>query len=149
MNINNPFVPPYALWYFWLAAAGWLIGPIIGFYFARKSQKDARRRAFRDIAKLIHEQTRHAPENNVGEVHRTTSATLTTEALKITEDIHCWNRHRFEKAWRAYCDPANKDFSKTDEWHADAAKLPDSGSDYKLVREQLLRELQLIVKYAA
>jgi hypothetical protein len=34
-------VPPYALWLFGLAAAGWIIGPLLGFYFGRRSQEEA------------------------------------------------------------------------------------------------------------
>ncbi len=43
-------IPPYALWLFGLAAMGWVIGPLLGYYLAQRSQRVAREFAAKDAA---------------------------------------------------------------------------------------------------
>jgi len=125
------------------------MGAVITWFATIRHERRRAKQAFRIFVAKLSEEIKSAKQNTLRTIHQHSSVQLVSEALIITEDICSCNRQRFEESWRAYCDHANKDFSKTEEWDAEAAKMPGLEFDYKLVREQLLRELELIVKYAA
>lgn len=125
------------------------IGIFLGNRIRLGSEAAQRRRIFRNCISCLIENMQGTDVEQLRQAHQNSISQITTESVNIREDIRRWNRNKFNKAWRAYCNTANKDFSKTDEWLAGMATEPGMGSDYKLVRDDLLRELRLIVKYAA
>jgi len=44
LSSDNSWIPPYGPWLFGVALIGWLIGPLLGFYFGKRSQIEAERR---------------------------------------------------------------------------------------------------------
>ena len=125
------------------------IGLFVGNRIHVGTEAAARRRGFRNLISRIMEDIRSADERELRRVHESSVAQVTTESTNIREDIHWWCRGRFDRSWRAYCDDTTKDFSKTNEWIADLAATPGLEFDYKLVRDELLRELKRIKKYAS
>jgi hypothetical protein len=124
------------------------IGLFIGNRIRVGSEAASRRRIFRNCISCIMEDVRGAEAQDLKQVHRDSVVKIKTESTNIKEDIHLWNRRKFDAAWRAYCDTTAKDFSKTNEWIADLSKTPSLEFDYRLVRDELLRELELILKFA-
>ena len=43
----NEHIPPYALWLFGLAAFGWIVGPVLGYYLGIHSQRETFKREAR------------------------------------------------------------------------------------------------------
>jgi len=129
-----------------------LLGIFVGLFFGNRlrlgSEAAGRRRNFRNCISCIMEEMRGVEEQELQRFYLASITKVTAESTNIREDIHWWNRHRFDVSWRAYCDTATKDFSKTDEWTACLAKTPGLEFDYRLVRDELLREIKLITKYA-
>jgi hypothetical protein len=126
-----------------------IIGLLLGNRLRLGSESDARRRSFRNFISRISEEFKAAKDQELRAVHQSSTAKITSEAANISEDIRRSRRHGFDRAWRAYCDPSTKDFSKTDTWAAELSKEEFAQFKYELVRDQLIHELSVIKKYAA
>jgi hypothetical protein len=104
INAQWSAIPPEALWLFSLAAIGWIVGPLLGFYFGRRSQKEAAKlKARNDALAAIDSIVIDIPKPKIlSHLFSTTKDGLKQTVISFSCQVSECRRLRIEKALDNY-----------------------------------------------
>ena len=129
-NTINPQwseIPPYALWLFSLAALGWIIGPIVGYYLGLRSQRIQREAIAKEAAKAVvdrekaefgvffREQKDLIPKRGVREFYNRTKPAIRAAVCRLGHFLSGEERDRLEALRNKYEDIKTEDLDPLNE----------------------------------